>query len=182
MFFHYWPPVKREPAINVDMVNTHAHLFLVKWFVTLSEIACRLPGFQRGKDQITIIGKSIGVSSPGNITSMIYLSTLPYPTYLVRNKEWSLKYICYFSKQVWQSATPRQYHRKKSGTSKKIQWDFQISRVGSLDFLDLKVNGSPDIQKPYKGRIVQVLTAVILSNIIFSELNSFMHMFNVSTL
>ena len=33
--------------------------------------------------------------------------------------------------------------QKKSGTSKKIQWDFQISRVGSLDFLDLKVNGSP---------------------------------------
>ena len=32
---------------------------------------------------------------------------------------------------------------KNSGTSKKIQWDFQISRVGSLDFLDLKVNGSP---------------------------------------
>ena len=31
----------------------------------------------------------------------------------------------------------------KSGTSKKIKWDFQISRVGSLDFLDLKVNGSP---------------------------------------
>ena len=22
LFFHYWPPVKREPAINVDMVNT----------------------------------------------------------------------------------------------------------------------------------------------------------------
>ena len=32
---------------------------------------------------------------------------------------------------------------EKSGTSKKIQWDFQISKVGSLDFLDLKVNGSP---------------------------------------
>ena len=38
------------------------------------------------------------------------------------------------------------------------------------------------IQTPYKGKIVQVLTAVILSKIIFSELNSFMHMFNVSTL
>ena len=34
---------------------------------------------------------------------------------------------------------------EKSGTSKKIQWDFQISKVGSLDFLDLKVNGSPVI-------------------------------------
>ena len=32
---------------------------------------------------------------------------------------------------------------EKSGTSKKNQWDFQISKVGSLDFLDLKVNGSP---------------------------------------
>ena len=38
------------------------------------------------------------------------------------------------------------------------------------------------IQKPYKGIIVEVLTAVILSKIIFSEPNSFMHMFNVSTL
>ena len=34
---------------------------------------------------------------------------------------------------------------EKSGTSKKIQWDFQISKLGSLDFLDLKVNGSPVI-------------------------------------
>ena len=33
---------------------------------------------------------------------------------------------------------------EKSRTSKKIQWDFQISKVGSLDFLDLKVNGSPE--------------------------------------
>ena len=32
---------------------------------------------------------------------------------------------------------------EKCGTSKKIQWDFQISKVGSLDFLELKVNGSP---------------------------------------
>ena len=35
--------------------------------------------------------------------------------------------------------------QKKSGTSKKFQWDFQIPRVGSLDFLDLKVYGSPAI-------------------------------------
>ena len=34
----------------------------------------RLPGFQRGKDRITIIGKSIGVSSPGNI----YVHALPF--------------------------------------------------------------------------------------------------------
>ena len=47
--------------------HTHAHLFLLKRSVTLSEVACRLPGFQRGKDRITIIGKSIGVSSPGNV-------------------------------------------------------------------------------------------------------------------
>ena len=39
--------------------------------------------------------------------------------------------------------------QKKSGTSKKIQWDFHISRVGSLDFLDLKVNGSPECQQAF---------------------------------
>ena len=33
--------------------------------------------------------------------------------------------------------------QKKVGLPKKNQWDFQISRVGNLDFLDLKVNGSP---------------------------------------
>ena len=22
LYFHYWPPVDREPAINVDMVNS----------------------------------------------------------------------------------------------------------------------------------------------------------------
>ena len=38
------------------------------------------------------------------------------------------------------------------------------------------------IQKPYKGKIVKVLIAVILSKFIFSELNSLMHMFNVSIL
>ena len=41
---------------------------------------------------------------------------------------------------------------------------------------------SMHIQKPYKGKIVIVLKAVISSKIIFSEPNSFMHMFNVSTL
>ena len=52
-------------------------------------------------------------------------------------------YILFFkaSLTIRHTATLSQ---KKSGTSKKIQWDFQISRVGSLDFLDLKVNGSPD--------------------------------------
>ena len=52
-------------------------------------------------------------------------------------------YILFFkaSLTIRHTATVSQ---KKSGTSKKIQWDFQISRVGSLDFLDLKVNGSPD--------------------------------------
>ena len=38
------------------------------------------------------------------------------------------------------------------------------------------------IQKPNKGKIVEVLTAVILSKNIFSKPNSFMHMLNVSTL
>ena len=41
---------------------------------------------------------------------------------------------------------------EKSGTSKKIQWDFQISKVGSLDFLDLKVNGSPDEEAKLRTR------------------------------
>ena len=44
------------------------------------------------------------------------------------------------------------YHDRvteKSGTSKNIQWDFQISKVGSLDFLDLKVNGSPEELNKY---------------------------------
>ena len=36
----------------------------------------------------------------------------------------------------------------KNGTSKKNQWDFQISKVGSLDFLNLKVNGSPVSEVP----------------------------------
>ena len=51
-------------------------------------------------------------------------------------------YILFFkaSLTIRHTATVSQ---KKSGTSKKIQWDFQISRAGSLDFLDLKVNGSP---------------------------------------
>ena len=53
-------------------------------------------------------------------------------------------YILFFkaSLTIRHTATVSQ---KKSGTSKKIQWDFQISRVGSLDFLDLKVNGSPGV-------------------------------------
>ena len=38
----------------------------------------------------------------------------------------------------------RDHIPEKRGTSKKIQWDFQISKVGSLDFLDMKVNGSPE--------------------------------------
>ena len=41
---------------------------------------------------------------------------------------------------------------------------------------------SMHIQKPQKGKVLLVLTAVILSKIIFSEPNSFMHIFNVSSL
>ena len=47
-----------------------------------------------------------------------------------------------FQSKFNKTAILRPDHRK-SGTSKKIQWDFQISKVGSLDFLDLIVNGSP---------------------------------------
>ena len=52
-------------------------------------------------------------------------------------------YILFFKASLTISHTAM-VSQKKSGTSKKIQWDFQISRVGSLDFLDLKVNESPD--------------------------------------
>ena len=47
--------------------HTHAHLFLLKRSLTLLEIACYLPGFQGGKDRITIIGQSIVVSNPGKV-------------------------------------------------------------------------------------------------------------------
>ena len=73
-----------------------------------------------------------------------------------RNKdELPLKYICLFFKA---SLTIRQTTTEiieKSGTSDKIQWDFQISKVGSLYFLDLKVDGSP-------GSLINI-------NIVFSE-------------
>ena len=39
----------------------------------------------------------------------------------------------------------RDHITEKSGTSKKNKWDFQISKVEMLDFLDLKVNGSPGL-------------------------------------
>ena len=72
--------------------------------------------------------------------------TLPYPTLpLLSCKEQRMIseiYILFFKASLTIRHTVT-VSRKKSGTSKKIQWDFQISRVGSLDFLDLKVNGSP---------------------------------------
>ena len=53
---------------------------------------------------------------------------------------------------IFQSKFDNLSHRdritEKSGTSKKNQWDFQISKVGNLDFLDLKVNGSPGMMQP----------------------------------
>ena len=62
-------------------------------------------------------------------------------------------YILFFkaSLTICHTATVSQ---KKSGTSKKIQWDFQISREGSLDFLDLKVNGSPAITPYIDGWVI----------------------------
>ena len=67
-YYSFRPIASYRDARGEDTnAHTHAHLFLLKWSVTLSEIACRLPGFQRDKDRIRIIGKSIGVSSPGNI-------------------------------------------------------------------------------------------------------------------
>ena len=46
---------------------------------------------------------------------------------------------------------------EKSGTSKKIQWDFQISKVGSLDFLSApariwKGQGASGLQGHSKAR------------------------------
>ena len=29
LYLHYWPPVDREPAINVDMVNCNILMFLL---------------------------------------------------------------------------------------------------------------------------------------------------------
>ena len=75
--------------------HTHAHLFLVKWFVTLSEIACRLPGFQRGKDRIMIVGKSIGVFSPGNITSMFRAKAILERRPFGRRKNGQNAYECF---------------------------------------------------------------------------------------
>ena len=59
---------------------------------------------------------------------------------IVRNKEeLSLKYVCFFYK----ASLTIPHTTAQGGTSKiKIQWDFQISKVGSLDFLDLKIIGS----------------------------------------
>ena len=56
--------------------------------------------------------------------------------------------------------------QKKSGTSKKFQWDFQISRVGSLDFLDLIVNGSPADLSDHSHHVVvlQLLKVLLVNN------------------
>ena len=44
---------------------------------------------------------------------------------------------------------------EKSGTSQKNQWDFQISKVGSQDFLNLKVNGSPGRLKVLQNALLE---------------------------
>ena len=49
---------------------------------------------------------------------------------------------------------------EKNGTSKKIQWDFQISKVGSLDFLDLKVNGRP---------VTFILSSHMVTEVVYSN-------------
>ena len=48
-----------------EETNAHTHAHLLTF--TLLEIACRLPGFQCGKDRMTIIGQSIGILNPGKI-------------------------------------------------------------------------------------------------------------------
>ena len=72
-YYSFRPIASYRDARGEDInAHTHAHLFLLKWSVTLSEIACRLPGFQRDRARIMIICKSIGVSSPGNIYVHVY--------------------------------------------------------------------------------------------------------------
>ena len=60
---------------------------------------------------------------------------------------------------------------------------YQIAPSKSVVGVDRPMKAtSMHIQTPYWGKIVEVLTAVILSKITVSEPNSFMHMFNVPTL
>ena len=62
-----------------------------------------------------------------------------------RNKEeLSLKYICLIFKASLTIRHTAILSQKKVGLPKKNQWDFQISKVGSLHFLDLKVNGGSE--------------------------------------
>ena len=57
---------------------------------------------------------------------------------------------------------------------------YQIAPLKAVVGVDWPIKTPPiHIQKPYQGKIVKVLTAVILSKIIFCEPNSIMHMFNV---
>ena len=56
---------------------------------------------------------------------------------------------------------------EKKWTSKKNKWDFQISKVGSLDFLNLKVNGSP-VGTNMKLCFIEMLHCGIQHYIIFS--------------
>ena len=57
---------------------------------------------------------------------------------------------------------------------------YQIAPSKAVVGVDRPIQAlSMHIQKPYEGIIVSVLTAVILSKIIFFQPNSFMHMFNM---
>ena len=60
---------------------------------------------------------------------------------------------------------------------------YQIASSKAVVGVDRPIKAlSMHILKPYKVLIVKVHTPVTLSKIIFSKSNSFMHMFNVSTL
>ena len=60
---------------------------------------------------------------------------------------------------------------------------YQIAPSKAVVGVDRQIKAlSMHIQTPYKGIIVQVLIAVILSKIKFFQPDSFMHMFNVSLL
>ena len=66
---------------------------------------------------------------------------------------------------IFQSKFDNAPHRdritEKSGTSKKIKWDFP--KVGSLDFLDLKVNRNPAINQKLTNLSSYIVKALKLN-------------------
>ena len=135
-YYSFRPIASYRDARGEDTnAHTHAHLFLLKWSVTLSEIACRLPGFQRDKDRITIIGKSIGVSSPGNIYVHV-LCHICVPTFSWQNKAIKVcpKYLL-ISYQNWSSQHWRQINvaqSKSNDVHNYPGYEYDSGRVSTI--------------------------------------------------